>query len=135
MSKNDIISGKRKTAVSKLRFIPGTGNIFFNGLAYSALPLFHRLALIEPIRIYEHEMNEKVKFDFLITAMGGGKESQIQAARLAIAKSLVKSTGSDTLRKAYIKYDRNILVADSRRKEANKPGDSSPRAKRQKSYR
>ena len=39
------------------------------------------------------------------------------------------------LRKAYLKYDRNLLVADVRRKEAYKPGDSKARSKRQSSKR
>ena len=135
MKEQIIISGKRKTAVAKLRMIEGSGNISFNGLAYATLPLFHRLALAEPTRIFEHEMGEKVKLDFTITVSGGGKESQIQAARLAIAKALLKTTGSETLRKAFVSYDRNMVVPDARRKEANKPGDSAARAKRQKSYR
>jgi len=70
-----------------------------------------------------------------IMTAGGGKEAQIQAARLAIAKALVAVTSADVLKKAYLAYDRNMLVADSRRKETAKPGDSAPRAKRQKSYR
>ena len=74
-------------------------------------------------------------YDATITAIGGGKESQIQAARLALAKALVATSGSKELREAYIQYDRHILVADVRRKETRKPGDSKARAKRQKSYR
>ncbi len=135
MSKNIIlVSGKRKTAVAKLRADSGSGAIIFNGVSSEALPLFHKLALSEPIKIFEREIGP-VKYNFHIHALGGGKEAQIQAARLAIAKALVKLSGSDTLRKAYLVYDRNMLVADARRKEANKPGDSAPRAKRQKSYR
>jgi small subunit ribosomal protein S9 len=129
-----IISGKRKTAVAKLRASPGSGKVFYNHLSSDALPLFHKLALAEPVKIYERELGE-MKYDMSIRTAGGGKEAQIQAARLAMAKALVALSGSDTLRKAYLAYDRNMLVADSRRKEANKPGDSAPRAKRQKSYR
>lgn len=130
-----IVSGKRKTAVAKLRLKEGKGNIFYNGLPYTELTLFHKLALAEPLRIYEHELGELPLQDFHIKTSGGGKEAQIQAARLALAKTLVLTSGSDILKKAYLAYDRNILVADSRRKEASKPGDSAPRAKRQKSYR
>lgn len=130
-----IFSGKRKTAVAKLKVKPGKGNIYYNLLPYSELPLFHKLAILEPIRIYQQELGEFLPYDFHIKTLGGGKESQIQAARLAIARALVDLTGSDTLKKSFIKYDRNILVQDARRKEANKPGDSAPRAKRQKSYR
>lgn len=129
-----IISGKRKTAVAKLKIKSGTGKVFYNHLPSQELTLFHRLALAEPLKIYERELGE-IKYDFFISTKGGGKEAQIQAARLAIAKALVYASGSDVLKKAYISYDRNMIVADSRRKEASKPGDSAPRAKRQKSYR
>lgn len=133
--KNEIfVSGKRKTAVAKLRLVDGTGKIFYNGLSIESLSLFHRLALIEPVRIYEKEIGT-LKKDLYLTTLGGGKEGQIQAARLAIAKGFVKMTASETLRKAYVLYDRNIIVPDSRRKETRKPGDSKARAKRQKSYR
>ena len=130
-----VVSGKRKTAVAKIRVVPGTGKIYYNMLPYTELGLFHRLALLEPIRIYQAEMGEDVNRDFHITTMSGGKEGQIQASRLAIAKALLKITGSDTLKKAFIKYDRNMIVPDSRRKETRKPGDSKARAKRQKSFR
>jgi ribosomal protein S9 len=135
MDMKHIIAGKRKTAVAKLRFKEGTGKVFFNQLPAYELPLFHKLALAEPLRLYEQELGDPLKVDFHIKTQGGGKEGQIQAARLALARALLYSTGSETLKKAFIKYDRNMVVADSRRKEANKPNDSSPRAKRQKSYR
>lgn len=131
---NQIISGKRKTALAKLRMKPGSGKIFYNGLSHAELNLFHKLALSEPVRIHEQVLGE-LKNDFYIKTRGGGREGQIQAARLAIAKALLALSGSEVLRKAYISYDRNMIVPDSRRKEARKPGDSKARAKRQKSYR
>lgn len=131
---NMIISGKRKTAVAKLRIKSGNGKIFFNYVPSSELNLFHRLALAEPLKIHENILGD-IKYDFYLQVTGGGKEGQIQAARLAIARALVRITGSDVLRKAFIAYDRNMLVQDSRRKETRKPGDSKARAKRQKSYR
>lgn len=134
-NKQEIISGKRKTAVAKLRIKPGTGKIFYNGVQHTSLTLFHKLALSEPIRIYENELGEPLKNDFYIKTSGGGKESQIQASRIALSKALIHITGSVVLKKAFISYDRNMVVADPRRKEANKPNDSAPRAKRQKSYR
>jgi small subunit ribosomal protein S9 len=130
-----IFSGKRKTAVAKLRIKPGSGKIFYNKLPHTELILFHKLALLEPIRIYQTELDPNLKHDFYIKTLRGGKESQIQAARLAIAKALIKISGSQTLKKAFIKYDRNMVVPDSRRKETYKPGDSKARAKRQKSFR
>jgi small subunit ribosomal protein S9 len=130
-----IFSGYRKTAVAKLRLKPGKGHIFYNHLSSSELGLFNKLALSEPIRIYDKELGEDLKYDFHIITSGGGKIAQIQAARLAIARTLLEITGSQVLKKAFISYDRNIIVADARRKEACKPGDSKARAKRQKSFR
>src|SRR3989344_6505560 len=101
--KMPIISGKRKTAVAKLRITPGTGKVTYNHLPYTELNLFHRLSLSEPLKIYERELGD-IKYDFSIKTQGGGKEAQIQAARLAIAKALVHVTSSDVLRKAYLKY-------------------------------
>ena len=129
-----IFSGKRKRAIAKLRVKDGTGIIYYNGLPSTELNLFHKLALSEPLIIYEKEL-EDLKYDFFVKTIGGGKEGQIEAARSAIANALVTLSGSETLKKAYVKYDRNIIVQDSRRKETRKPGDSKARAKRQKSYR
>ena len=132
---NEIISGKRKTAVAKLRFKDGTGKVFYNGLISTELNLFHKLALAEPVRICEQIIGP-VKHDLFVKTVSGGKEGQVQAARVAIARELVLlNNNSEVLRKAYIAYDRNIIVQDSRRKEARKPGDSKARSKRQKSYR
>jgi small subunit ribosomal protein S9 len=130
-----IFAGKRKTAVARLKVKSGDGKIFYNRLPHTELGLFHRLALSEPIRIFQQELGEALKFDFHINTMSGGKEGQIQAARLAISRALLEITGSEVLKKAFIKYDRNMIVQDARRKEACKPGDSKARARRQKSFR
>lgn len=129
-----VVSGKRKSAIARVSLHSGSGHIRLNGVSHKQLPFFHGLALREPVVIAE-EIIGPVKFDFEITARGGGKEGQIQAARLGIAKAIVLSSKSADLKKAYLKYDRALLVADTRRKETYKPGDSKARAKRQKSYR
>lgn len=129
-----VASGKRKTAVAKARIYAGEGNILYNGLPYTSLGMFHRLAISEPVGIAKETLGS-VAADIIVTSRGGGREGQIQAARLAIAKALVAFTKSQELKKAFLKYDRSLLVADTRRKETYKPGDSKARAKRQKSYR
>lgn len=129
-----VISGKRKSAIARVNVVPGNGSIFYNKTASTGLPFFHKLALEEPLMLGKQSLG-KIEFDFYVSTRGGGKEGQLQAARLAIAKSLVAATQSLDLKKAYLKYDRSLLVADTRRKEAYKPGDSKARAKRQKSYR
>ena len=50
-------------------------------------------------------------------------------------KNIINVEISEEVKKAYLDYDRNLLVADVRRKETRKPGDSKARAKRQTSYR
>jgi small subunit ribosomal protein S9 len=129
-----VVSGKRKTSVAKAKIRAGSGNVLYNGLPYQELRMFHKLALSEPIKITE-DFLKSFKFDIEVKTQGGGKESQIQAARLAIAKALVKFTKNADLKKAFLDYDRHLLVADTRRKEQYKPDDSKARAKRQSSKR
>jgi small subunit ribosomal protein S9 len=92
------------------------------------------LRIKEPIEIAKDILGD-FNFNISVNVKGGGQESQIEASRLAIAKALAEFTKSVKLRKAFLDYDRNLLVADTRRKESYKPGISKARAKRQKSYR
>jgi small subunit ribosomal protein S9 len=127
-------SGKRKTAIAKAVIKSGTGNIYFNKKNYLNLQIFNKLKLEEPIRIAKEVLGE-LSFDVWINVKGGGEKGQIEAGRLALAKAVIKFSESEKLKEAFLKYDRNLLVADVRRKEAYKPGDSKARAKRQTSYR
>ena len=128
------VSGKRKTAIAKATINAGTGIIKVNKKPLEIYPYFQKLTLIEPIRIAQETLKE-LPYDLAVVVTGGGVEAQAEAARLAIAKALVAFTKSAELKSAYLAYDRNMLVADVRRKEAYKPGDSRARAARQKSYR
>ena len=129
-----MVSGKRKTSVAKVRLVPGTGKVTVNNIPKENLHPFHKLSLEEPLRIARKTMKD-FDFDMIVKVYGGGRESQIEAARLAIAKALVKKSKSEALKKEFVKYDRYMLIADVRRKEAYKPGDSKARAKRQSSKR
>ena len=136
MNKNKLItiSGKRKTSIAKARIIEGNGNITINNIPHTLLSHIHKLLIEEPLMISKKYLKD-FKFDIIIKVSGGGRESQIEAARLVIAKALVSLTKSPLLKKELEQYDRHLLVADVRRKEACKPGDSKARAKRQTSYR
>ena len=134
MAKEKIISGKRKTSIAKVRLSEGTGKIVVNKIPYELLNEFHKLAIQEPIMIAK-KILKKFNYDIQVKVIGGGRESQIEAARLAIAKALVEKTKSEALKKELIKYDKYILIADTRRKETCKPGDSKARSKRQSSKR
>ena len=128
------ISGKRKTAIAKATISKGEGIVLVNKVPYVNLDFFRRLMINDPIEITKKTLGN-FDFDISVNVKGGGEESQIVASRLAIARALVEFTKSDELRRAFSEYDKNLLVADTRRKEPNKPGDSKARKKRQKSFR
>ena len=128
------VSGKRKTAIAKATISNGNGMILINKIPVDNLDFFKKLTIDEPIEISKKILGD-FKFDISVNVKGGGTESQIEASRLAIARVLVEFNKNDELKKAFIDYDKNLLVADTRRKEPNKPGDSKARKKRQKSFR
>lgn len=134
MSDKIITSGKRKTSIAKARTIKGSGKVSINKRDYKNFQMFDRLKIEEPLKIAQ-EILGKLDFDVFITVKGGGEKSQIEASRLALARGIIKFTQSKDLEKAFTDYDRNLLVADVRRKEAYKPGDSKARSKRQSSKR
>src|SRR3989344_4060620 len=112
----------------------GNGIVLINRKPYENRDFFKKLMIDEPIQITKKVLGD-FNFDINVNVKGGGSESRIEASRLAIARALVKFTKSEPLKKAFIKYDKNMLIADTRRKEAYKPGDSKARRKRQKSFR
>ena len=135
-NKQIILSGKRKRAIAKASIKKGKGKISINKLPYENLSRFHFLSIKEPLDIAKKVLGkDKLEFDIEVKVKGGGAEGQIEASRLAIGKALVEATGSQELRKALTSYDKSLLVADVRRKEPNKPGDSKARAHRQSSKR
>jgi len=129
-----ITSGKRKTAIARAEIKEGSGKITLNKKNYETFHKFDILRIREPLMIAERVLG-KINFDVIISIHGGGEKSQIEAARLALARAIVKFSGSTELEEKFLEYDRNLLVADVRRKEAYKPGDSKARSKRQTSYR
>jgi len=127
-------SGKRKTAVARAIIREGSGKIKINEKPHNILNMFDTLKIEEPLRIAENILG-KINFDVSISVRGGGEKSQIEASRLALARAIIEHTKNKELEKAFLDYDRTLLVADVRRKEAYKPGDSKARKKRQASYR
>ncbi len=132
--KKIVVSGKRKRAVARAVLIEGSGKITINKKDYKNLQVFDRLKIEEPLRIAEQILGKR-NFDVIISVRGGGDKSQVEAARLALARSIIKFSNNKELERAFLDYDRNLLIADIRRKEAYKPGDSKARKKRQSSKR
>lgn len=129
-----IASGKRKSAVGRAVIKDGSGNVKINGKDYNSFQMFDRLKIEEPLKIAEKILG-KLNFDVTISVKGGGEKAQVEVSRLALSRAIVKFTKSKELENAFMEYDRNLLVADVRRKETYKPGDSKARSKRQSSKR
>jgi small subunit ribosomal protein S9 len=127
------VSGRRKKAVARATAKAGKGKITVNKVPIDIImPEMNQLRLKEPLLLAGSIAHQ---VDIAVNVCGGGISGQTEASRLVIAKSLVAYTKDEKLRKKFIDYDRHLLVADVRRKEACKPNDSKARAKRQKSYR
>lgn len=133
MSKKMILeSGKRKRAIARASLKTGKGLITINGKLLSIYePRMARLRMMEPLILAGSKAQS---VDIKVSVQGGGISGQADAARLAIAKALAEN--DNTLRQVFLDYDRQLLVADVRRRESRKPNtNSKARAKRQKSYR
>jgi len=130
------VTGKRKTAIARATIREGKGDIRINHKPIDTLNHLRKLMILEPIRIAEDVLKDDMKkIDIDVNVVSGGSESQIEASRLAIARALVAYTQNADLKTAFLAYDRALIVADVRRKEMRKPGDSKARARRQTSYR
>jgi small subunit ribosomal protein S9 len=127
-------SGKRKQSIARAVLSEGKGVVRINRQLLTIYePELLKLKIMEPL-ILADKIAPKV--DISVNVMGGGITSQAEAARLAIARGLVKFSQDPSLEKLFDDYDRNLLVADVRHKEARKPNtNSKARAKKQKSYR
>lgn len=132
--KTIVTSGKRKRAVARAALKQGKGRIRINKKNIDFYePRIYRLKIREPLILAGDTINN---VDIDINVFGGGIASQAEASRLAIARALLEHTKSERLKDKFLKYDRQLLVADIRRKEPSKPNrQGQARAKKQKSYR
>jgi small subunit ribosomal protein S9 len=128
------VTGKRKTAIAKATIEEGTGQMSINQKPLGNYPRMQQLEILEPL-IIAKDVLKKIEFDVSINVKGGGSSSQIEAARLALARAIIAFSSNKDLKNAFVSYDRNLFVADTRRKEVCKPGDSKARAMRQSSKR
>lgn len=134
VEKTVIASGKRKRAIARATLKKGKGSIRINK---KPLNMFEPLIAREKIRETLVLAGDHAKgLDIKVSVNGGGVMGQAEAARLAIARALVKFTKDKKLEKMFLEYDRHLLVADVRRKEVRKPNTAGgARGKVQKSYR
>ncbi len=109
-------TGRRKTAVARVKMVPGTGAIIINGIPYEEL--FTRFELRRKILQPLVATESTGKYNVVVKVEGGGSASQSGAVSHGIARALVEvdERSKDTLRKA------GLLTRDSRAKERKKPG-------------
>ncbi|MEK6884604.1 MAG: 30S ribosomal protein S9, partial [Nanoarchaeota archaeon] len=88
-----IVSGKRKTAIAKAEIISGKGDVTINRIDYKELNNLDKLKIEEPLRIAKEVLGNN-DFDIKVRIKGGGEKGQIEAARLAIARAIVKFSES-----------------------------------------
>ena len=129
-----VISGKRKTATARAAVRSGIGRVRINNVPIEILePKLSRDKIMEPLFLVDEKIRNQV--DINVKVSGGGFMGQAEAARMAIAKALLKWTKSTRLRTTFRDYDRTMIAGDARRSEPKKFGGPGARARDQKSYR
>jgi len=122
-------TGRRKTAVARVRLAAGTGKILINGRAfenYFPMEALRNVA-IQPLTITA----STDKFDATITVTGGGPNGQAGAVRHGIARALLTV---DPNMRPVLKSE-GLLTRDPRKKERKKYGQPGARKRFQYSKR
>jgi len=131
--KGILVKAKKKEAVARATIRKGTGVVRVNRRNLELVePLLVKRLIKEPLILAGPDAAE---VDIDVNVHGGGFMGQAVSARAAIAKALVEYTQNDKLKNIYIKYDRMLLVDDTRRVEPKKPLGTKARKKKQKSKR
>ncbi len=109
-------TGRRKSAVARVRLLPGSGHFLINGREieqYFTEPQ-DRLDVVAPLEL----TGVRKHWDVRVNVRGGGHTGQAGAIRLGVARALVKAYKQfePTLREA------GFLTRDAREVERKKPG-------------
>jgi small subunit ribosomal protein S9 len=116
-------TGKRKTAVARIRMRPGTGSILVNGRTLDEY--FGRAVLRGVVRQALDLVNQTARWDVAASVHGGGPTGQAGALRHGIARALVSV---DEGLRPQIKRG-GLLTRDARKKERKKYGQRGARAR------
>jgi uncharacterized protein involved in tolerance to divalent cations len=81
-------TGKRKTAVARVRLMPGTGTITVNGK--DVKEYFNRQTLTLMVRAPLVETGTEARYDVIAKIEGGGKSGQAGALKHGVARALVE---------------------------------------------
>ncbi len=109
-------SGSRKTAVARVRLVPGVGKITVNGKEMNAY--FPTSPLQVMVRQPLLSAKADDRFDVIVSVAGGGFSGQAGAVRHGIARALLAA--DETLRPAM--RQGGFLTRDPREKERKKYG-------------
>jgi small subunit ribosomal protein S9 len=109
-------TGRRKSAVARVRLRPGTGVVTVNKRPINDYfpSATHRMVITEPLRVVEREED----YDIDATMDGGGVSGQAGALRHGISRALI---GLDPELRGALKKA-GFLTRDSREKESKKYG-------------
>ena len=116
-------TGKRKTAIARVRMQLGTGNVLVNGKPMDEY--FAREVLRTVVKQAFEAANAMERYDVIAKVHGGGTSGQADAVRHGIARALEKT--DPTLRTALKK--KGLLTRDARKKERKKYGQKGARAR------
>ena len=109
-------TGRRKTAVARVRLAPGSGKVVINGRTIDSYFLTEslRTQALRPLALTE-SLN---KYDIRVNVSGGGMSGQAGAVRHGIARALLRVDASlrPTLK------NEGLLTRDPRMKERKKYG-------------
>jgi len=122
-------TGRRKTAVARVRLASGTGKIVVNGRPFeNYFPLESlRVEATQPLAV----TGTADKYDAQITVTGGGPSGQAGAVRHSLARALLTA---DVNLRATLKAE-GMLTRDSRMRERKKYGQPGARKRFQYSKR
>jgi small subunit ribosomal protein S9 len=122
-------TGRRKTAVARVRLAAGNGKIVVNGRSFeNYFPTeAQRVTVTQPLTATE-SVN---KYDVRVSVRGGGPFGQAGAVRHGIARALL---GADLNLRPTLKAD-GLLTRDSRMRERKKYGQPGARKRFQYSKR
>ena len=116
-------TGKRKTAVARIRMRPGTGAILVNGRTLDEY--FGREVLRTVVKQPLDLVNQTTRWDIAASVQGGGPTGQAGALRHGIARALIRI---DEALRPQIKRG-GFLTRDARKKERKKYGQRGARAR------
>ena len=110
-------TGRRKTAVARVRLYPGNGAIVINGKPMEEIFSrdIHRAEVMSPLV----RLGRDTRFSAQIKCDGGGITGWSGAIQMGIARALV---AADPSVKPQLKRGENLLTRDARMKERKKPG-------------